>query len=160
MMSIGIKTFFIVFVLLLVGCKTTINMKTEKQNGKKAERIFTANFAKNGNAFLYSVGTIGVKYIWTHLNDKELLLTVVNLNGKVEKKQINFKGDWLASTNLSIPKVDCPIIIDGSVLKIKIKNQKGEMLDETLLYEFVCLSDHKEGILGHLLNEMDQIKIR
>ena len=65
-------------------------MKSENKNYEKAEKLFDSYFNENGSAFLYSVGTIGPKYVWTYADQKIILISKVSSGRKIFRRKISF----------------------------------------------------------------------
>ncbi len=150
----------IVFLILLLGCKSAFNMKSEHKNLKKADQIFETNFSKNGNAFYYSIGTIGYKYIWTYSQRGTIDLTTIDLSGNIEQKGLNYSENWTTSADTDFEKLKCLEVLDGDVLKIKFKNGKNEIFNQFLIYDFKCLSEQNNPIIKHLIQDMKLLKIK
>ena len=155
-----IKILFILPLFFIFGCGSTFNMKSENRNYEKAEQIFEDNFSKNGNAFLYSVGTIGPKYIWTHTDNEKIDLTVIDLSGKVQRKQISGQGNWTASAETKFEDLECPFVLDGDVLKIKFRNDEGRIFDQSLIHDFECLAEESQEVVKKTVEDMRFLKIK
>lgn len=152
----------VLFILLtfLFGCKSTFNIKSESKNFKKAEKIFENKFDKNGNAFFYSIGTIGYKYIWTYSTQGTIDLTTVDLSGNIKQKEINSSENWTTSALTDFQGIQCFEVLDGNILKIKFKNDKNELFNQFLIYEFECLSKQNYPIIKQTIKDMKMLNIR
>lgn len=146
-------------LVLLIGCKTTYNMKSENKNYEKAEKLFDSYFNENRNAFLYSVGTIGPKYVWTY-DDQKITLTTIDISGKKKEKQLDNIQDWTGKSKTTFNEIDCPMVLDGDVLKIKFKNNKGDLFDQSLIYEFECLESKNQEVIKNTITGMKILKIK
>ena len=155
-----IRILFVLPLFFIFGCQSTFNMKSENKNFEKADQIFQDNFSKNGNAFLYSLGTIGPKYIWTHTDSNKIDLTIIDLSGKVQSKQINGQEDWTALAETKFEDLGCPYVLDGDVLKIKFRNDKGKIYDQSLIHDFECLNQQSQEVINRTVEEMRFLKIK
>jgi hypothetical protein len=160
MKKIRIEILFTLCLLLLVGCRSTFNMKSESKNFKTAQKIFDDNYSKNGNAFLYSVGTIGNKYIWTHSGNKKIDLVIIDLSGKVERKQFTNQENWTSSIQNELKELECLSVLDGDILKIKFMNDQGKIFEQSLIHKFECLSKQKDDLIYQIVKEIKLLGIR
>ena len=146
--------------LLTLGCMNTFNMNSEAKNYEKAEKLFDIYFSKNNNAFLFSSGTVGPKYVWTHLENQKIKLMIIDLKGHKEEQQINDIQNWTLNEISSFTEPDCPFILDGDLLKIRFKNNDGNTFDQTLIHEFECLKMQKQKVIKKAISEMNTLKIK
>ena len=146
-------------IAFLFGCKTTYDIKSENKNYEKAEKLFDSYFNENGSAFLYSVGTIGPKYVWTYA-DQKIILISIDISGKTGEKQIENIQDWTKESESTFNKIYCPMVLDGDILKIKFKNNKGDLFDQSLIYEFDCLKSKDHQVIKNTIEGMTILKIK
>lgn len=158
--TIKVSLILTLSLLFLVGCKSLVNQKSEAKNYKKAESIFEGYYAKNGNAFLYSVGTIGYKYIWTHSDGQKIDLTVIDLSGKIERKQVTGQENWTASTPTNFEELECPLILDGGMFNLKFKNREGNILNQSLLHKFECLEGQTQEVIKLMVKDLKLLSIK
>lgn len=155
-----IKILFTLCFLLLVGCRSISNMKSESKNFKTAEKIFDDNYNKNGNAFLYSVGTIGYKYIWTHSDNEKIDLTIIDLSGKLERKQLINQENWTSSIQNELKELECLTVLDSDVLNIKFMNDQGKKIEQSLIHKFECLSKQNDALIYQIVKEIKLLGIK
>lgn len=157
--KLEISLSFLMLTLMFLQCGTMkVNMQTNNKNNKKAEFIFNDYFKKNNNSFFLSVGTIGPKYIWT-ISSESLTLSHIDLYGKKNTITLKTKNNWIQTANLIFQDPNCPLIIDSDVLKFKIKNQKGEIIDKSLIYDMDCLSESQNDLIMLIFADMKTLKI-
>jgi hypothetical protein len=135
-------------------------MKSENKNYQKAEKLFDNYFNEYHNAFLFSFGTIGPKYVWTHIDNQKIILTSIDISGKREEKQIDNIQDWTDNAKTNFNDLECPMILDGDVFKIKFKNNEGALFDQSLIYEFECLEKQNQEVIKNTITEMKVLKIK
>ena len=149
---------FICCTSAIIGCNSNFNIKTELNNYKKAENIFENYYNKNGNAFLYSIGTIGNKYIWSYFDNERVELTIVKLTGKKEIKEIINVKNWTNIIESNIENLPCPLVLDGDIIKFKFRNLKNKVFENTLAQDFECLEKNKE--IENIIKDIEMLKIK
>ncbi|TXK47441.1 hypothetical protein FVR03_09600 [Pontibacter qinzhouensis] len=134
-------------------------MESDSRNFRKGEKLFAKYYEENGNAFMYSVGTVGYKYIWT-ITSSEIIMTSIDLKGKTDTLRVKSIGNWTQHSGVNFEEPNCSMVLDGDVLILKFKNEEGQELEKSLINEIDCLEKSNSPILVSVLNDMKSLKIK
>lgn len=157
-----LKILFIatILIILTTQCKIQkLTLRKENKNFQTAKIIYNKYFKTNKNAFLFSIGTVGPKYIWT-IHADSIELTFINTNGHKTISVFKTINNWTLNNNLEYKEPDCLLELDGDVQMFKITKQNGSIIDKSLAYQTDCLEKSNDELFKAIFNDMKTMKIR